>query len=1283
MRRKGLSWVRWAALPLLGALSGLANAALTVTPITWDILGLDSNSPATGPHLFPVGARVCSDAPTGDVNVDFIWDSANANINLRAGTASVLTLAPLAAGTCADAYFEIDVTQTPAAFDTVRQYHVVATDSAAPAITASSPTPRQLFVEHLISQNRNSITGIEYGPSEASLTAVPFGGTMDMVVGNTYVVKLYGGTATQGYNQFESFLNFPNTLFQVLSVSTDYSANTSPFVSTLDHDQLYADACQWESNPDSPNYNSCVGGDYKSGGSNVVMTYTVKVIATSAAGETLNTLLYDFSGSSFHYNSDFSASTVQVSIADPATATIEKGFAPSSINEGGTSTLSLTLVNPNPSLLDGANFSDTLPVGMEVAASPNASTTGCGTPSFNPVPGATSLAFTGGSVAPNSSCIINVDVTAASQGEYTNTTGNLFIDGSGTVGSGVDTGNHASAILSVNSAAVPSTCAVEDRVTLAHWTVPSTATEPPDTLGAPTTQSAAVGTASAASLLAPTQAIISSTAGSNDSYSWSSYGYKTDGQALDFVVDTHLFTDVAMELDATGNVNGPTSLTLYYDVGSGLNVKNTYNSGTTPSFANDDLWHSISADFSGQTSSSGNTSFRITANGAANDNSGSNLFVDNIKFTGCSVAQTPPTLAKTFSPSSVPVGTVSTLTFDIGNQLASNIDLTGVGFTDNLPSGLQVAATPNVATDCTGAIFSPNAGDTTLSFSGASLTTNETCTASVDVVATLAGQFDNVSGYILAAESGSNVSSSGYGSDSLITVAAPVLQKLFDRSPILTTQTAQLSFQISNPNQSATLTGIAFTDNLPAGLTVGNSGPIAICGGTLTTTAPSTVSFSNGSLVGLSSCSFQVTVTGTTAGTKVNTTSSVTSANGGMGNQASASVEVKDPSPGLSLRKQVSVSSTGPWVNYLAVPEGASVYYRFQVENTGDVDFTSFTVNDPTLAGTTADPTSCSWQTLNAPSTLPGLPVASATLDPVASCLVGPVANASGETVNTATPEGTHATGTYGGGTSSATSATAQLSLTKNVAESFYSGAGDLLNYSYLVTNSGSAILSGPVTVSDDKTSVTCPSLSTVGNGDAFFDPGEQVTCTAIYTVLAGDVTAGTITNIASASAGGITSPTDSVTVSVPDSALSLVKSVAENYFAQSGDLLHYSYVVSNSGNLLLSGPVTVSDDKTTVDCPAVTTVGNADTNLDPGEQLTCTAEYTVTDSDMEAGFVTNIATATADGEDSPTDSVTVNLLSVAPQPIPSLTPLGLLIVSLLIIVFARGIRPNHKRVQS
>ncbi|MFP5247322.1 MAG: hypothetical protein ACLGH0_11565, partial [Thermoanaerobaculia bacterium] len=216
------------------------QAALTVEPITWNIIGLDSNDPTSGPNRFPIGARVCSDVATTSVSVDFFWDSANPFVDLRSGSLSSITLPAISAGGCADAYFEVEVQMTAAAFDTTRQYHITATDLSG---TVSTPAPREVYVEHLISQNRNSISDVKYGPDPLNLTSVAPGGSMALVVGETYTIQLLGGTATQGYNQFEAFINFPNTVFQILDVATTYSANNSPYVSgpfPAVHDQLYA-----------------------------------------------------------------------------------------------------------------------------------------------------------------------------------------------------------------------------------------------------------------------------------------------------------------------------------------------------------------------------------------------------------------------------------------------------------------------------------------------------------------------------------------------------------------------------------------------------------------------------------------------------------------------------------------------------------------------------------------------------------------------------------------------------------------------------------------------------------------------------------------------------------------------------------------------------------------------------------------------------------------------------------------------------------------------------------
>jgi len=262
-----------------------AYAGLTVTPVSWNVVGLDSNNPTVGPDTFQVGARVCNTGGTAVNSIvgDFIWDSTNAFINLSG--ASTLNLSSLNAGACTDFYYPVTITRSSLAYNATRSYHIAV--SATGISTITTPTPREIYVEKIISQNRNSVNSI-VGPTT-------------VFVGQTYNYTVNASTATQGYEQLEAFLNLPNIIFQVLAISTTYS---SPAGAT--NDKFYADACGWDNNPLSATYRSCIGPqNYVGGkaGGTISTTYTVKVLST---GVTIaSTLIMDFSGSSYHYNSDY------------------------------------------------------------------------------------------------------------------------------------------------------------------------------------------------------------------------------------------------------------------------------------------------------------------------------------------------------------------------------------------------------------------------------------------------------------------------------------------------------------------------------------------------------------------------------------------------------------------------------------------------------------------------------------------------------------------------------------------------------------------------------------------------------------------------------------------------------------------------------------------------------------------------------------------------------------------------------------------------------------------
>ncbi|MDE3087943.1 MAG: DUF11 domain-containing protein, partial [Chloroflexota bacterium] len=1200
---------------LLAFSPAYAAATLTVTPITWNVIGLDSNSPTSGPYRFPIGARVCSSVATTNVVVNWVWDSSNANINLRPGSLSSITIASITAGGCSDAYFEGEVTQVAGAYDTTRRYHITATDSSG---TASTPTPRELYVEHLISQNRNGITDVKLNG-----TSIPAGGTMTLMVGNTYTVELDGFTATQGYNQLESFINFPNTIFQTLAVSTTYTADSNTTNVPNPNDKLYANACTWDSDPGSPNYRSCIGGDFKAGGT-VVMTYTVKIISGAGSSQTLNTLLYDFSGSSFHYNADFTAGARVASIIAPSTVTIQKTFTPKAISPGGTVSMTLKLTNPTTEILTGVNFTDTLQGGLVVSTTTGLSYSGCGS---SPSPstlsgGATALSFSGITLSANSVCTINVNVTAASAGTYPNTTGHLFIDTS------IDTGNTGTDTLTASSAP-----ACIPNQTLATWTFPSgsSATAPLFSTKASNVVTATASTTTSSPTI--------DTSKGNPLPSWSGQGFAKNGTItgdsspyFQFLIDTSKYSSVKIALDYSqdaawgggGAVVTPEVYVWSSTTGAALSFSQVY---TSTLF--DTTFHSTGAQNAAATGSN-LTYFRINAVGAQNTNS--NMQVDNVTITGCGIPAPAPTVSKSFSPDPISKGLTSTLTITLTNTASGNEALTGVSITDTLPTGLDIAT--NSTSQCGGALATTT-GTRTIALTGGTLSAGGGCTFTVPVTGTTEGQYNNVTGFISSSESGT---STNYATASLRVIAPPTLEKSFSPASIYTLAsalppyTSTLTFAINNPNMSDSLSGIVFTDTLPVSITVASSGPTSTCSGSLSTASPYTITFTGGSLAANNNCTFSVPVTGSLAGTMTNTTTAISSIEGGNGNAASASIDVQAPTLIIGLNKQISTDNTN-WLKYVGIIPTQTVYYSFTVSNDGEVSLNNITVTDPNF-----NLTSCSW-----PNPL-GVG-ASASCGITRTIFTVPIPN---PFVNTATVTNTTYTPTTAI-TSTAKYGTESLALSKSVTETSFTTAGDVLHYSYTVTNTGGYPLLGPVVITDTKATVTCPAVTTVGNLSDYLDPSETITCTAAYTVTAGDITAHLVINSAYATVNGVQSNTDSKTVNQASADLGILKTHTPEPVT-AGQMITYTLVVTNAGPSAVTGATITDTLPVTLTSPTWTctaSAGSSCTSTSGSNNLNTSANMLVN------GIVTYTITATVS---STATGTLVNTGYVAP-PVGTLDP--------------------------
>ena len=127
--------------------------------------------------------------------------------------------------------------------------------------------------------------------------------------------------------------------------------------------------------------------------------------------------------------------------------------------------------------------------------------------------------------------------------------------------------------------------------------------------------------------------------------------------------------------------------------------------------------------------------------------------------------------------------------------------------------------------------------------------------------------------------------------------APPVISKAFGAANISLNGTTSLTFTITNPAANTVgLTGVAFSDNLPAGLVVATpNGLTNSCGGTATAVAGSgSVSLTGGTIATSSNCTVTVGVRGMASGNLINITGAVSSTNGGTGNTATASVNVLD-----------------------------------------------------------------------------------------------------------------------------------------------------------------------------------------------------------------------------------------------------------------------------------------------------------------------------------------------------------------------------------------------------
>ncbi|WP_442316373.1 DUF7507 domain-containing protein, partial [Actibacterium lipolyticum] len=261
---------------------------------------------------------------------------------------------------------------------------------------------------------------------------------------------------------------------------------------------------------------------------------------------------------------------------------------------------------------------------------------------------------------------------------------------------------------------------------------------------------------------------------------------------------------------------------------------------------------------------------------------------------------------------------------------------------------------------------------------------------------------------------------------------------------------------------------------------------------------------------------------------------------------------------------------------------------------------------------------------------------------------------------------------------------------------------GDVVTYTYTVTNDGNVTLAldtiAPITptlTDADGTALTLTTApafegpaSSLGSAEGTLLPGEVATYTATYTLTQSDIDAGGISQTATvdgtdpnatvvsgtsddpadltgAADATVTplAPAPAVSMELVDDTTALSTPVAE------GDVVTYTYTVTNDGNVTLDG-VAISPTLTDADGNVLTlttgpdfgtaTSGSAEGTLLPGEVATYTATYILEQSDIDAGGVSQTAEVDAtDPTGAPSNAVSDDPADATGSDDATVTPLA------------------------
>jgi uncharacterized repeat protein (TIGR01451 family) len=321
-----------------------------------------------------------------------------------------------------------------------------------------------------------------------------------------------------------------------------------------------------------------------------------------------------------------------------------------------------------------------------------------------------------------------------------------------------------------------------------------------------------------------------------------------------------------------------------------------------------------------------------------------------------------------------------------------------------------------------------------------------------------------------------------------------------------------------------------------------------------------------------------------------------------------------DQNPHLTITKTATEQS------YDAV--GDVIHYTIVATNDGNITLNNVTVTDPDVSNLTCTPA-------NGSTLAPG-----ASLNCTASHTITQADLDAGHYANSACVDDGE-----GGAEPACDDADVPgddnpaLSIVKGDNDATYDSVGDTITYSIVATNTGNVTLHN-VTITDTLAVLgTCTPAIPVTD----LAPGATITCSATHVVTQADIDAGSYLNTACVDdgAGGAAQACDDEgTPAIRTPALNVDKSADVQLITSAGQVITYTYVITNEGNVTLTGVTLVDDKLGTITCPK--------TSLVPGESMTCTATYTVQASDLSNSSLTNVATADSDQTGPDTDTVTI-----------------------------------------